>query len=75
MKIVWILPVYLGDGRQGGKPVQWVELPEQERGPAEEEGQAAGDWAWPQRSLGADSGAERRDSDLMSNQYKTPLNK
>lgn len=62
------MPVYLGDGQQGGQPAQWVELPGQERGPAEGAGQAAGGWAWPQRSQAGGSGAERHDSDLMSNQ-------
>lgn len=71
MKIVWFLPVYLGDGRQGGQPAQLVELPGQERGPAEVAGQAAGGWAWPQRSLGAGSGAEQHDSDLMSNKNQS----
>lgn len=68
MKIVRILPVYLGDGWQGGQSAQWVELPRQKKGPAEGARQAAGGLAWLRRSPGAGSGAEQHDSDLMSKQ-------
>lgn len=68
--IIPVAPLHLGDGWQGGQPAQLVELPGQERGPAEVAGQAAGGWAWPQRSLGAGSGAEQHDSDHMSVQSK-----
>lgn len=72
LKIVWISLVYLGDGRQGEQPAQWAELPGQEKGPVEGAGQAAGGWAWLQRSLGAGSGARQHDSDLL---YKHKKNK
>lgn len=43
MQIVWLLPLYLGDGQQDGQLAQWVKLPGQ--GPVEVAAQAAGGWS------------------------------
>lgn len=61
------LPVYLGDGRQGGQLVQWAGLPGQQRGPEAEAGQAAGGWAWQQKRQVEGSGGGRRDLNLKTN--------